>query len=194
MELKRISASQVVILTLVFLATSLILFTSISKTKPKKNMSSIYNIKINNIDGSPIDLNTYRGKFILFVNVASECGFTGQYEDLQKLYDTYQDKLMVIGVPCNQFGGQEPGSAKTIQSFCKKNYGVTFLITEKVDVKGKNQHPLYEWLTNKDLNGVENTSVKWNFHKYLVDGNGQFLDYFYSITKPLSSKITRQIK
>jgi len=194
MELKRISASQVVILTLVFLATSLILFTSISKTKPKKNMSSIYNIKINNIDGSPIDLNTYRGKFILFVNVASECGFTGQYEDLQKLYDTYQDKLMVIGVPCNQFGGQEPGSAKTIQTFCKKNYGVTFLITEKVDVKGKNQHPLYEWLTNKDLNGVENTSVKWNFHKYLVDGNGQFLDYFYSITKPLSSKITRQIK
>ena len=194
MKLKKISTSQVAILTLAFLATSLILFTSISKTKPEKNMSSIYNIKINNIDGSPIDLSTYRGKFILFVNVASECGFTGQYEDLQKLYDTYQDKLMVIGVPCNQFGGQEPGSAETIQTFCKKNYGVTFLITEKVDVKGKNQHPLYEWLTNKDLNGVENTSVKWNFHKYLVDGNGQFLDYFYSITKPLSSKITRQIK
>lgn len=194
MKLKKISTSQVAILTLAFLATSLILFTSISKTKSEKNMSSIYNIKINNIDGRPIDLNTYRGKFILFVNVASECGFTGQYEDLQKLYDTYQDKLMIIGVPCNQFGGQEPGSAKTIQTFCKKNYGVTFLITEKVDVKGKNQHPLYEWLTNKNLNGVENTSVKWNFHKYLVDGNGQFLDYFYSITKPLSSKITRQIK
>ena len=194
MKLKKISTSQVAILTLAFLVTSLIFFTSISKTKSEKNMSSIYNIKINNIDGSPIDLNTYRGKFILFVNVASECGFTGQYEDLQKLYDTYQDKLMVIGVPCNQFGGQEPGSAETIQTFCKKNYGVTFLITEKVDVKGKNQHPLYEWLTSKDLNGVENTSVKWNFHKYLVDGNGQFLDYFYSITKPLSSKITRQIK
>ena len=194
MKLKKISTAHVAILTLAFLTTSLILFTSISKTKSEKNMSSIYNIKINNIDGSPIDLSTYRGKFILFVNVASECGFTGQYEDLQKLYDTYQDKLMVIGVPCNQFGGQEPGSAKTIQTFCKKNYGVTFLITEKVDVKGKNQHPLYEWLTSKDLNGVENTSVKWNFHKYLVDGNGQFLDYFYSITKPLSSKITRQIK
>lgn len=194
MKLKKISTSQVAILTLAFLATSLILFTSISKTKHEKNMSSIYNIKINNIDGSPIDLNTYRGKFILFVNVASECGFTGQYEDLQKLYDTYQDKLMVIGVPCNQFGGQEPGSAESIQTFCKKNYGVTFLITEKVDVKGKNQHPLYEWLTNKNLNGVENTSVNWNFHKYLVNGNGQFLDYFYSITKPLSSKITRQIK
>ena len=101
---------------------------------------------------------------------------------------------MVIGVPCNQFGGQEPGTSESIQSFCKKNYGVTFLITEKVDVKGENQHPLYQWLTDKDLNGVENTSVKWNFHKYLVNGNGQFLDYFYSITKPLSSKITRQLK
>ena len=169
-------------------------FTSISELKPKENMTSLYDIKINAIDGTPIDLNNYKGKYLLFVNVASECGFTGQYEDLQKLYDTYQDKLMVIGVPCNQFGGQEPGTSESIQSFCKKNYGVTFLITEKVDVKGENQHPLYQWLTDKDLNGVENTSVKWNFHKYLVNGNGQFLDYFYSITKTLSSKITRQLK
>jgi len=169
-------------------------FTSISELKPKENMTSLYDIKINAIDGTPIDLNNYKGKYLLFVNVASECGFTGQYEDLQKLYDIYQDKLMVIGVPCNQFGGQEPGTSESIQSFCKKNYGVTFLITEKVDVKGKNQHPLYQWLTDKDLNGVENTSVKWNFHKYLVNGNGQFLDYFCSITKPLSSKITRQLK
>ena len=169
-------------------------FTSISELKPKENMTSLYDIKINAIDGTPIDLNNYKGKYLLFVNVASECGFTGQYEDLQKLYDIYQDKLMVIGVPCNQFGGQEPGTSESIQSFCKKNYGVTFLITEKVDVKGENQHPLYQWLTDKDLNGVENTSVKWNFHKYLVNGNGKFLDYFYSITKPLSSKITRQLK
>ena len=144
-------------------------FTSIAELKPKENMTSLYDIKINAIDGTPIDLNNYKGKYLLFVNVASECGFTGQYEDLQKLYDTYQDKLMVIGVPCNQFGGQEPGTSESIQSFCKKNYGVTFLITEKVDVKGKNQHPLYQWLTDKDLNGVENTSVKWNFHKYLVN-------------------------
>ena len=143
-----------------------------SQLKPKENMS-IYNIKINSIDGSPINLNDYKGKHILFVNVASECGFTGQYEDLQKLYDTYQDKLMVIGVPCNQFGGQEPGTSSDIQTFCKKNYGVTFLITEKIDVKGKNQHPLYQWLTDKDLNGIENTTVKWNFHKYLVNSEGQ---------------------
>mgnify|MGYP006133210953 CR=1 FL=1 len=155
---------------------------------------SIYNIEINSIDGTAIDLKDYNGKHILFVNVASECGFTGQYEDLQKLYDTYQDKLMVIGVPCNQFGGQEPGSSEEIQTFCKKNYGVTFLMTEKIDVKGDNQHPLYKWLTNKDLNGMKSTSVKWNFQKYLVDGNGNLVDYFYSITKPLSSKITRQFK
>ena len=155
---------------------------------------SIYNIEINSIDGTAIDLKDYNGKHILFVNVASECGFTGQYEDLQKLYDTYQDKLMVIGVPCNQFGGQEPGSSEEIQTFCKKNYGVTFLMTEKIDVKGANQHPLYKWLTNKDLNGMKSTSVKWNFQKYLVDGNGNLVDYFYSITKPLSSKITRQFK
>jgi len=155
---------------------------------------SIYNIEINSIDGTAIELKDYNGKHILFVNVASECGFTGQYEDLQKLYDTYQDKLMVIGVPCNQFGGQEPGSSEEIQTFCKKNYGVTFLMTEKIDVKGANQHPLYKWLTNKDLNGMKSTSVKWNFQKYLVDGNGNLVDYFYSITKPLSSKITRQFK
>ena len=155
---------------------------------------SIYNIEINSIDGTAVDLKDYNGKHILFVNVASECGFTGQYEDLQKLYDTYQDKLMVIGVPCNQFGGQEPGSSEEIQTFCKKNYGVTFLMTEKIDVKGANQHPLYKWLTNKDLNGMKSTSVKWNFQKYLVNGNGNLVDYFYSITKPLSSKITRQFK
>jgi len=155
---------------------------------------SIYNIEINSIDGTAIELKDYNGKHILFVNVASECGFTGQYEDLQKLYDTYQDKLMVIGVPCNQFGGQEPGSSEEIQTFCKKNYGVTFLMTEKIDVKGANQHPLYKWLTNKDLNGMKSTSVKWNFQKYLVNGNGNLVDYFYSITKPLSSKITRQFK
>ena len=182
--------------TLIAVVLAAILTFSIqSKSQSKIIQSmSLYNIEINNIDGSPFDLNKYKGKHLLFVNVASECGFTGQYEDLQKLYDTYQDKLMVIGVPCNQFGGQEPGSSDEIQSFCQKNYGVTFLMTEKVDVKGDRQHPLYQWLTKKDLNGVKSTSVKWNFQKYLVDGNGQFVDYFYSITKPLSSKITRQFK
>ncbi|MCX7549582.1 glutathione peroxidase [Xanthomarina sp. F2636L] len=152
---------------------------------------SLYNISINSLTGEPIDLSSFKGKKILFVNTASECGFTGQYEGLQKLYNTYQNKLVVIGVPCNQFGGQEPGSATEIQSFCKQNYGVTFLMTEKVDVKGSNQHPLYAWLTKKELNGKKNSSVKWNFQKYLIDEEGNYIDYFYSITKPNSSKITK---
>ena len=98
---------------------------------------------------------------------------------------------MIIGVPCNQFGGQEPGSASDIQSFCELNYGVTFLITEKIEVKGDNQHPLYKWLTNKEMNGNSNSNVKWNFQKYLIDEEGRFVDLFYSLTKPMSAKITR---
>jgi len=155
---------------------------------------SIYDININALDGTPIDLKTFQGKYILFVNVASECGFTNQYEGLQKLYDTYKDDLMVIGVPCNQFGQQEPGNSEQIQSFCQKNYGVTFLMTEKINVKGKDKHPLYKWLTSKDLNGKNTTSVKWNFQKYVVGRNGEYIDYFYSMTKPMSSKITKLIQ
>ncbi|MFL0352594.1 glutathione peroxidase [Xanthomarina sp. GH4-25] len=155
---------------------------------------NIYNISINSLTGKPIDLTDFKGKKILFVNTASKCGFTGQYTQLQELSDTYKDQLVVIGVPCNQFGGQEPGDAKDIESFCQVNYGVTFLITEKVDVKGERQHPLYSWLTTKDLNGVKNSSVKWNFQKYLIDEQGQLIDYYYSITKPNSSKIKKHLK
>lgn len=154
---------------------------------------SIYDIKINGLDGNPIDLSSYKGKHILFVNVASKCGFTGQYKDLQKLYDTYQGKLMIIGVPCNQFGGQEPGTAKEIQSFCQANYGVSFVMTEKVDVKGSNQHTLYQWLTKQSKNGKTDSSVKWNFQKYLVDENGNLVDYYFSITNPMSDKITKHL-
>lgn len=150
---------------------------------------SIYSIKINSLEGKPIDLSTFKGKKILFVNVASECGFTGQYKGLQALHEEHKENLVVIGIPCNQFGGQEPGDASQIRTFCEKNYGVEFLITEKVDVKGENQHALYKWLTSKELNLKKNSSVKWNFQKYLVDENGQFIDYFYSVTKPLSKKI-----
>ena len=163
------------------------------KTKENKKMS-VYDIKINDLDGNPINLEKFKGKYLLFVNVASKCGFTKQYADLQELYDLYIDNLMVIGVPCNQFGAQEPGSPDEIQTFCKKNYGVTFLMTEKISVKGNNQHPLYNWLTDKSLNGVKNSTVKWNFQKYIVDKDGNLIDYFYSMTRPLSSKITKIIK
>jgi len=171
------------------------MFSIFSKSKAQTTpTASIYDIKINALNGSEIDLSTFKGKHILFINVASKCGFTGQYEDLQKLYTTYQDKLMVIGVPCNQFGGQEPGTIKDIQNFCKVNYGVTFLMTEKIEVKGKNQHPLYQWLTKKAQNGNTDSSVKWNFQKYLVDKQGHLVNYFFSATKPLSDKITKHLK
>ena len=164
-----------------------------NNSKEMKTNPSIYDISIKSITGEAIDFKEFKGKKILIVNTASECGFTGQYKDLEKLYKTYKDKLVVIGVPCNQFGGQEPGTLTEIKSFCEVNYGVTFLLTEKVDVKGDNQHPLYKWLTKKELNGVKSSSVKWNFQKYLVDENGNFIDYYYSITKPMSSKITKQL-
>ena len=155
---------------------------------------SIYNIKINSLQGKPVDFSVYKGKHILFINVASKCGFTSQYKDLEELHKTYQDKIVVIGVPCNQFGKQEPGNSEEIQEFCQVNYGVSFLITEKIDVKGENQHPLYSWLTQRKLNNKKSSSVKWNFQKYLVSPEGKLIDYYFSITKPLSSKITKHLK
>lgn len=154
---------------------------------------NIHHIKINSLQGSPINLGEYAGKYILIVNVASKCGFTPQYEKLQKLHETYKDNLVVIGVPCNQFGKQEPGTLKEIESFCQLNYGVTFLISEKIQVKGSNIHPLYSWLTSKKLNGKKSSSVKWNFQKYLIDPNGHLVDYYFSVTSPISSKITKHL-
>jgi glutathione peroxidase len=156
----------------------------------QKATQSIYKIQINSLQGKSVDLSQFKGKKILFVNVASKCGFTPQYKELQKLHETYSEQLVVIGIPCNQFGKQEPGSSDEIQEFCEVNYGVEFLITEKVDVKGAHQHPLYAWLTKKALNGRKDSKVKWNFQKYLIDEEGEFLDYFYSITKPMNSRIT----
>jgi len=155
---------------------------------------SIYDIKINSITGEEIDLAEYRGKKIIFVNVASECGFTKQYTGLEQLHKQFKDDLIVIGVPCNQFGGQEPGSEKEIQQFCKKNFGVSFLLTEKIKVKGDKQHPLYGWLTNKKLNSKSNSTIKWNFQKYIVNEKGELLNYFLSTTKPMSPKITSLVK
>lgn len=155
--------------------------------------SELYTIKINSLMGEAINLADFKGKKILFVNVASECGYTPQYEGLQKLSAEYGDKLVVIGVPCNQFGGQEPGEKEEIAAFCKKNYGVTFLMTEKVDVKGDNQHPLYGWLTQMKLNHVADSDVKWNFQKYLIDENGNYLEMFTSGVKPMNTEITSKI-
>ena len=154
----------------------------------------IYDIKINDIKGFPIDLNQFRGKYILFVNVASNCGFTKQYSDLEELYQRYKKNLIIIGLPCNQFGAQEPGDEEQIEQFCVKNFDISFLLTEKVDVKGYNQHMLYSWLTNADINGKFSSSVRWNFQKYLVNPRGELMHYFYSTTKPMSDKITKRLK
>jgi len=172
----------------------IIVINIVSKTSKMEINNLLYDIEIKSISGDKINLSDYKGKKILFVNVASECGFTPQYEGLQELYELYKEKLMIIGVPSNQFGKQEPGTAKEIQSFCKINYGVTFLITEKIDVKGENQHPLYAWLTKKEKNGIKNSSVKWNFQKYLVDESGVLIDYYFSLTKPMSRKITKHLQ
>ena len=160
-----------------------------------KNISaqSVYDIDLNNIDGVNIDLSKFKGKYILFVNVASNCGFTKQYADLEKLYQQYKQELVVIGLPCNQFGGQEPGNSIEIKQFCQKNYGVSFPITEKINVKGENIHQIYSWLTDKEKNGNINSNVKWNFQKYLVGKSGELVNYFYSTTNPLSNKITSLI-
>jgi len=156
--------------------------------------ASIYDIAINDISGKSMDLGAFKGKHILFVNVASKCGFTPQYAGLEELHQQFKDDLVVIGLPCNQFGGQEPGAEKEIQQFCTKNFGVSFLLTEKIEVKGEGKHPLYNWLTDKKINGKSSSSVKWNFQKYVVDEKGEFVNYFYSTTKPLNPKITSILK
>lgn len=164
-----------------------------NKSSKMSSKKSIYDIEINSLQGKPINLSLFKGKKILFVNVASKCGFTPQYKELQKLHNLYEESLVVIGVPCNQFGKQEPGNSSEINEFCQVNYGVSFLITEKISVKGNEQHPLYSWLTKKNENGRKNSSVKWNFQKYLINEDGELIDYYFSITSPTSSKIKKHL-
>jgi glutathione peroxidase len=155
-----------------------------------QSQEAFYDISLNDIDGNKIELSDFKGKYVLIVNVASKCGFTKQYSDLEKLHQKYKDNLVVIGLPCNQFGGQEPANAEEIKKFCSKNFGVSFTLTEKINVKGDNMHQLYSWLTDKRKNGSINSNVKWNFQKYLVGRNGELINYFYSTTNPSSNKIT----
>lgn len=151
---------------------------------------SLYDIKLLSLNEKDnIDLSAFKGKYVLFVNVASKCGYTSQYEGLQALYEANKDKLVVIGLPCNQFGFQEPGDSTEIATFCRMDYGVTFPIAEKLSVKGDNQHPLYTWLTTKELNSVGDYKVTWNFNKFLVSPEGTLLGYFDSKVKPQSEEI-----
>ncbi len=152
--------------------------------------SSIYDISIKSLDGkSVINFADFKGKYVVVVNTASECGYTPQYKDLQDFYSKYSDSnVVVIGCPCNQFGAQEPGTAEEIGAFCQKNYGVSFPMTEKIDVKGSNQHQLYQWLTQKSKNGAGDFEVKWNFNKFIIGKDGKLLYYFGSSVKPGDSE------
>lgn len=157
-------------------------------------MKTIHNYKVESLDGNEINFANFKGKKILIVNTASECGFTPQYADLETISKKYADKVVVVGFPANNFGGQEPGSNEEIGAFCQKNYGVTFPLAAKVSVKGDDTAPIFKYLTEKDLNGVKNTSIMWNFTKFLLDENGKLIDSFISTTKPTDEKIVKYFK
>ena len=161
-------------------------------TLPTNN--SIHSFKVKSIDGGMIDFAKYKGKKILVVNVASQCGYTRQYDGLQKLYDANKDKLVVVGFPANNFGSQEPGSDGEILQFCKARFGVTFPMASKISVKGDDTAPIYKWLTNKTENGVLDATVGWNFTKFLLDENGKMIAYFPSKIEPNSEEITKFLK
>jgi glutathione peroxidase len=156
--------------------------------------SSIHRFKVKSIEGATIDFASFKGKKILVVNTASECGYTPQYEDLQKLYDQYKSKLVVVGFPANNFGSQEPGSDTEIRAFCKARYGVTFPLASKISVKGNDMAPIYKWLTSKSENGVLDATITWNFNKFLLDENGKLLAYFPSKVKPMGDEILQYLR
>ena len=176
---------------LLILTIILSMFSFNNKTLAKyKNV--FFDLTIKEINGEIINLSKYKGKVILLVNVASKCGFTKQYSGLQKLWETYRDQgLIVLGVPSNQFGGQEPGTNNDIKDFCEINFNITFPLTDKVDVKGDNAHPIYVWARE---NHGKSSIPKWNFHKILINKKGNVEDTFTSFTNPMSQKIKNKIE
>ena len=157
--------------------------------------ASFYDLKLVSLDGKDtIQFSAFKGKKVLIVNTASACGYTSQYEGLEELHQKMKDSLIIIGCPCNQFGNQESGSAEEINAFCKKNYGVSFPMSEKIKVRGEGQHPVYQWLTQKKLNGALDASVAWNFNKFLVDEEGKLQAYFPSKVTPMSSELLVAIR
>lgn len=167
-----------------FIAYTFVIFNFLTMTSQK----SVHEFDIKTIDGRTQALSAFKGKKMLFVNTASECGFTSQYEALQNVHKKYGKDLVIIGFPANNFGGQEPGSNSDIKTFCSKNYGVSFLMANKLSVKGKDIDPLFKWL-NRQENQSFVGDIMWNFEKYLIDENGQLIKRFRSSTKPDSDKI-----
>lgn len=155
--------------------------------------SSIYDFKVPSLDGQQINFADFKGKKILVVNTASKCGNTPQYEALEKLYETYKDKLVIVGFPANNFGGQEPGSNGEIKEFCTKNYGVTFPMAEKISVKGSNMAPIYKFLAKQAAKKKLENPVNWNFGKFLLDENGKLIATFSPKTQPMSDEILKYL-
>ena len=159
------------------------------------NKENIYQFTVNDLYGSEFDFSSLEGKKIMVVNTASECGLTPQYADLQKLYDQYKDQnFVIVGFPANNFGGQEPGSDAEIATFCKQNYGVTFPMMSKISVKGDDKHQVYQFLTNKSKNGLQDSEVAWNFQKYLIDENGELAMVVEQRTLPTDPSIVNWIE
>jgi len=165
---------------------------SIKIYQPSEGEVEFYSLSAKTIDGKDFNFEQLRGKRVLIVNTASECGMTPQYKGLQKLHEMYGgDNFVILGFPCNDFGNQESGSSDEIISFCSKNYGVEFQMMEKVKVKGEGVHPVYVWLKNKNENGVSDNSIKWNFHKFLIDADGHLIASLRSAVKPSDELITK---
>ena len=155
---------------------------------------SIYDFSIKSLDGGTIDFSGFKGKTVMIVNTTSMCGYTPQYSALEKLYEEHKDKLVIVGFPSDNFGGQEYKDDKDIKSFCQKNYGVTFPLTTRVDVKGDNTTPIYKYLCNKSENGVLDAEISWNFNKFIIDKDGNLLVHLDSKVKPDSQEILKYIK
>jgi glutathione peroxidase len=165
-------------------------------SKPINTMAkgSFYDFKLQSLDGKEtVDFAKYKGKKVIVLNTASACGYTPQYADWQAFHAKYGDKIVVIGCPANNFGGQEPGTNTEIATFCQKNYGVSFQMLEKISVLGADQHPLYQWLSKKDLNGWNNEAPKWNFCKYVINEKGEVANFFASGVKPNSPEFLKAV-
>lgn len=161
----------------------------IASLEAPEDAKPIYQFELQDIEGNAVSLDQYKGKVLLVVNVASKCGYTPQYEDLQAFYEKYKEKgVVILGFPANNFGGQEPGSNAEIQQFCKKNYGVSFPMFAKISVKGDDTHPLYQYLTDKGQNGRIDAKISWNFNKFLIDREGYVVEHFKSGVKPQDGK------
>ena len=176
-------------------AKTLAVVTEVASQEKSQEMENIYQFKVKNLAGEDFDFASLKGKKIMIVNTASKCGLTPQYKDLQKLYETYKDdNFVIVGFPANNFLKQEPGTNEEIAEFCQLNYGVTFPMMEKISVKGKEMHPIYKFLTEKAKNGLEDSKVKWNFQKYLIDENGNLAKIIAPKTLPTDASIIDWIK